>query len=622
MSDSQVIKSREDAFLDRDLWQELAESVDSQTFFSGWLALLCAQIDEVQSAVILAETEAEGTYSPAAYYPERSGVSEAIVEVAQSSLDEGEALVVDLKEEFNKQFNVADDALAVSFPVSIQGHIVSVVALELRNKNSLDVSVVMRRLQWGVSWLEAFYLRVQAVDDDLTINRLVTSLFVLANASKESSCKEAITNFVTELASSLNCERVSCGFLEGKNVKIQAVSNSGHFGKKMNLVHLAELAMDEAIAQNSVIHYPEPEGNGVITQDHAKLAGEQNGGMVLTLPMMAQGKYIGACCIESSEGQRFDDDVVEMCQSIVTLMGPILHDKFLNDRWIGEKIKKSAAQQVERLIGPGYTGRKIALGVITALALFFTFAKGDFKVSADSVLEGQQQRAIVAPFDAFVSDSILRVGDRVKEGDVIAKLDDTDLRLDLVELTSSRAQSQAQYDAAQADYNRAEAKTFRAKIDQANARINLVTEKLKRTDLVSPLEGVIVSGDLSQSLGAAVSRGEALFQIASLYQYRVVIKVDERDISYIQPDQEVELLLSSLADQRFKLTIDSITPLTSAGDGRNFFRVEAGLEDVEGVLRPGMEGVAKILIEPRSHLWIWTRELVDWWRLLLWRWFG
>ncbi|MFT4630581.1 MAG: RND family efflux transporter MFP subunit, partial [Dinoroseobacter sp.] len=209
---------------------------------------------------------------------------------------------------------------------------------------------------------------------------------------------------------------------------------------------------------------------------------------------------------------------------------------------------------------------------------------------------------------------------RVTKGDVIASLDDTDLRLDLVELSSSRAQAQSQYDAALAEYNRAEAKTFRAKVDQANARIGLVSEKLKRTKLIAPLDGVIVNGDLSQSLGGAVSRGEALFEIASLFKYRVALKVDERDISYIQQGQNVELLLSSLPDQTFALDVDSITPMTTAGDGRNFFRVEAELDDPNGILRPGMEGVAKIAVDDRRYIWIWTREMVDWWRLAIWRW--
>ncbi|MFT5572832.1 MAG: RND family efflux transporter MFP subunit [Cryomorphaceae bacterium] len=610
----------EPEFVDRQKWQRLAQSENSEEFFSAWLDLQCTQIDSVRTGILLAETQADKTFSPAAYWPTAAGVSEAIIEVARSSLDEAQALVIDLQKEYGSTLSVNADSVGVSFPVKLQGHLVCVVALEIVDKKNQDIGLIMRQLQWGVSWLEAFYFRLQAMDDDLTINRLVTSLYMVASSTKEASCKEAMTVFVTELASTLNCERVSCALLQGKHAAIEAVSNSGQFARKMNLVNLAERAMDEAIEQNSVIHYPEEDGNGVITHNHSKLAGEQNGGVILTYPLVADGKNIGAVCIESSDDQRFDDDVVEMCQSIVTLTGPILNDKYLNDLWIGKKLKNSAKTQLERFLGVGYVGRKIAAMVVLAIALFIGFAKGEFRVNADSALQGQQQRALVAPFDGFVSDSYLRVGDRVKKGDIIATLDDTDLRLDLVELSSSRAQAESQYDAALADYNRAEAKTFRAKVDQANARIGLVTEKLKRTKMIAPLDGVIVNGDLSQSLGGAVTRGQAMFEIASLFKYRVALKVDERDISYIEPEQKIELLLSSLPDQTFDLTVDSVTPLTTAGEGRNYFRVEAELDDINGILRPGMEGVAKISVDDRLYIWIWTREMVDWWRLLIWRW--
>ena len=112
-----------------------------------------------------------------------------------------------------------------------------------------------------------------------------------------------------------------------------------------------------------------------------------------------------------------------------------------------------------------------------------------------------------------------------------------------------------------------------------------------------------------------------LFEIASLYSYRVSLQVDERDISYVNPGQAVTLVLSALPEQEFNVAVESITPVTRAAEGRNFFRVEASLEDPDGLLRPGMEGVAKISIDQRRYVWIWTRELIDWFRLWSWRWF-
>ena len=60
--------------------------------------------------------------------------------------------------------------------------------------------------------------------------------------------------------------------------------------------------------------------------------------------------------------------------------------------------------------------------------------------------------------------------------------------------------------------------------------------------------------------------------------------------------------------------------MAEAREGRNYFRVEARLDQASDRLRPGMEGVAKTSVEQRLLIWIWTRRLIDWTRLALWKW--
>ena len=69
-------------------------------------------------------------------------------------------------------------------------------------------------------------------------------------------------------------------------------------------------------------------------------------------------------------------------------------------------------------------------------------------------------------------------------------------------------------------------------------------------------------------------------------------------------------------------TVERILPVSSAEDGRNFFRVEAALRENDGLLRPGMAGVGKIDAGERRLIWIWGHELTDWLRLMLWSWWG
>jgi multidrug resistance efflux pump len=161
---------------------------------------------------------------------------------------------------------------------------------------------------------------------------------------------------------------------------------------------------------------------------------------------------------------------------------------------------------------------------------------------------------------------------------------------------------------------------LQAQAAQADAQLDLIDEKLLRTHLVAPFDGVIVSGDLSQQYGAPVERGQVLFEVAPLDSYRVVLEVDEREISSIRESQTGQLVMTALSGEAMEITVEKVTPVANAEDGRNFFRVEARLnEPVEG-LRPGMIGVGKVNIDRRKLIEIWTVKLVNWWRLWSWSW--
>ena len=159
---------------------------------------------------------------------------------------------------------------------------------------------------------------------------------------------------------------------------------------------------------------------------------------------------------------------------------------------------------------------------------------------------------------------------------------------------------------------------LRAQIDQAAAQLGLAEEALGRTQVIAPFDGIVLEGDLERSLGSPVERGSVLFEIAPLDGYRIIVEVDGRDIADVAVGQTGRLTLSALPDQPMSLLVERVTPISTTRDGRNYFRVEAAVQEPTAALRPGMEGVAKIDVGSRRLGWIWTHELLDWLRLQLW----
>jgi multidrug efflux pump subunit AcrA (membrane-fusion protein) len=206
----------------------------------------------------------------------------------------------------------------------------------------------------------------------------------------------------------------------------------------------------------------------------------------------------------------------------------------------------------------------------------------------------------------------------VSGGQVIATLDDRDLRLEHNRWQSQQEQSLRQYYSALGSGRAPESRIFAAQIAQARAQVALLEEQIVRTAITAPFDGVIVTGDLSQELGSPVERGQVLFELAPLDAYRLVLEVDERYIAEVAQDQRGTLVLSGFANEPLSFSVRRLTPVSTTAEGRNFFRVEAQLDKIPERLRPGMEGVGKIEVGSRRLAWIWTHEVIDWLRLKIW----
>jgi multidrug resistance efflux pump len=442
---------------------------------------------------------------------------------------------------------------------------------------------------------------------------------LVATSLEHQTFQAAATAVLGKLATNLGCNSASFGIVDKHHCRVRAVSHSAALEEKMNLTRAAGAAMDEALDQDSTVVFPPRKGQPVkVTHAHAEFARQGHAGSICTLPVNHNDQLVGAIVLEHPSPEGFDAATVALCEAVTALVGPILHSKLLEERSILKRLLDATRDAAKELVGPQHAMLKLTGVAVAAAILLLTFVMADYKVTASARLEGIVQRVVVAPMDGFIMDTQVRPGDVVAEGDLLYSLDDTDLQLDRTRWFSEQQKTENAYRSALSKQDRTEVMILRAKLDQAAAKLELSEQQLARARVTAPLAGVIVAGDLSQSLGAPVERGEVLFEIAPLDGYRVMLQVDERDIGQFAEQQTGTLALAGFPQERFTFIVTRITPVSTARDGRNFFMVEAELEAPGEQLRPGMEGVGKIEIGERRLGWILTHDLIDWLRLQLW----
>jgi biotin carboxyl carrier protein len=454
-----------------------------------------------------------------------------------------------------------------------------------------------------------------------TRDKLQTVLEVVASAAAHDRFVAAGTALATDLATRLNCDRVSVGFVHGGQIRIEAVSHSAQFKERTNLMRAIATAMDEAVDQHTTVTVPPPPGSSpLVRRAHDALIDEQGSGACCTVVMTSLGKPAGAITLERVANRPFDPPTIELCEAVAALAGPMLEVHRREDRWLGARLADWWREKLGQLFGPRHAALK--LGAISAVVLlaFVLFVKGDFRVSASTVLEPQLQLAATAPFNGYIKEAPVRAGDLVKQGALLARLDDRDLKIERLKWLSQQEESSKNLRSAFAERNLAQVQIVTSQLDQARAQVARVEELLGRTNVTAPFDGVVVSGDLSQNLGAPVERGTILFEVAPLSEFRLVLKVDEGDVAYVEAGQRGTLLMSAFPNDPIGFEVTKVTPVSTPREGKNFFRVEAKLDRTDPRMRPNMEGVGKVEIDRRSYLWIWTRHAVNSLRLILWSW--
>ena len=603
-----------------ELWANLSSASAAEVFGQSYLELQCRLVSGTRQGVLLLGPPDRGPFSVTAAWPEDKPTTHALLDGAEKAIQRRKGLISGATAE-SEGGEIPLQVSLVAYPIELSGKLHGALALEVTPRPEPELRALLQQLRWGTGWVDSLTRRTGGRPGMSRKARVELVPNLLAATLEQDGFQGAARAFVTGLATDLGCDRVSVGYLRRGRSQLRAISHSSHAGKKTNLIRAIEAVMDEAIDQQAtVVHPPPSETIPMGAHAHAELARNHGVRAICTVPVVCAGRICGAITLEREDERDFDTHAVQICEVAASLIGPVLEVLRRDDRWVGAKVWEALRVRLEQLFGPRHVALKLAASGAIVLLAFLVLARGDYRVTADTVLEPQVLRAAVAPFDGYIFEAPVRPGDVVSEGDLLARLDDRDLKLEQVKWQSQREQLRKQHRHALASRDASKVEISSAALREAGAELARIEDRLGRNELRAPFPGVVISGDLSQELGAPVERGAVLFEVAPLDAYRVILKVDESDIADIELGQAGRIVFSSLPSESHAFRIVKITPVASAEEGINYFRIEASLEESSARLRPAIEGVAKVEIDRRSLIWIWTHEAVDWVRLALWKW--
>jgi HlyD family secretion protein len=146
-----------------------------------------------------------------------------------------------------------------------------------------------------------------------------------------------------------------------------------------------------------------------------------------------------------------------------------------------------------------------------------------------------------------------------------------------------------------------------AQVTQDKANLQQLEEQLSYTDIISPIDGVVLSRDVE--MGDAVSSILVLGSTATLVmtlgdtsQVYVKGKVDESDIGKVYLGQAARIKVESFKDKTFNGVVTKISPMGVEKDNVTTFEVRVSINNPGGELKAEMTANAEIILEEHKNV--------------------
>src|ERR1035437_10188964 len=250
--------------------------------------------------------------------------------------------------------------------------------------------------------------------------------------------------------------------------------------------------------------------------------------------------------------------------------------------------------------------------------------KGDISntVTATGTIQALKTVNVGTQVSGIILHIYVDFNDHVKQGQMLAKLDETPLRTQLDQSQSAVDQAQSQlhfqeatynrlkvlYDKkliAQNDYDQALYNYENSKASLANAKSGLDRAKvnLEYATITSPIDGVVLNRAIEegQTVAASFSTPTLFTIVNDLTQMEVQTSVDEADIGKVKDGQHVQFTVDAYSDLKFEGTVSQVRLQPVTTNNVVTYVVILNAPNPDKKLMPGMTASATIYVEEKTN---------------------
>ena len=267
--------------------------------------------------------------------------------------------------------------------------------------------------------------------------------------------------------------------------------------------------------------------------------------------------------------------------------------------------------------------RRTLIYVAAAIGLFFLVACPlPLRVDGDAVV-APVRRALVQPeVEGVVGKVLVREGEAVKRGQVLAEMEAWNLR-------SAVAEAQAKYESALLKMNHAlasndgtEAGVERVQADYWSAELGRAQQLLDKAQLRSPIDGVVATPHVETFAGRKLQQGDSFAEVVDTSQAVVDVAIEDVDAGLLKDGQKAVVKLNSYPTRTFRGDVEIVSPKASSFHDETVFYARVGVPNADAAIRSGMEGRGKVRVGWYPAGYVFFRRPLLWLYAKTWYWLG
>jgi len=243
-------------------------------------------------------------------------------------------------------------------------------------------------------------------------------------------------------------------------------------------------------------------------------------------------------------------------------------------------------------------------------------------VTATGTIEAITTVEVGTQVSGIIENVYVDFNDNVKQGQVLAKLDETALRAQLEQSQASVDMAQAQVNFQEATFNRLKAlfdknliaqadydqalynyQNSKASLSNAKSALDRTKVNLAYATIYSPIDGVVLNRAIEegQTVAASFNTPEMFTIVNDLTQMEVQTSVDEADIGQVVQGQRVEFTVDAYPDLKFEGSVSQVRLQPVTSNNVVTYVVILNAPNPDKKLMPGMTASATLYIEEKKN---------------------